>query len=240
MVMLFVCGCSKIVWWCLSVNCLCEMLSHCRMFWNSGRFFKFYSISMLNAEWYYYHGNQNHACIIYMPRWQVCLEHMSSEIVRGSEAFFKHFHHLSLLDHLWQKLLKNLAGTKWLSLLRKRVCLLWLVYVNKSPTFHIYYVQHHVYRWLKAWVIYSNLRSKCLIPTLPLSWMLIPSLMKWCLTGYTYSQNLVANFEINFIVISGKRLSDNCNQYKSSVCISGPVWSKLLILHILAFNDNTV
>ena len=73
-----------------------------------------------------------------MPRWLVRLEHMSSVIVKGSEIFSKYSHHLSLLDHLWRKSLKNLAGTKWLSLLRKRVCLLWLVYVNNLPcTFHI-------------------------------------------------------------------------------------------------------
>ena len=41
-----------------------------------------------------------------------------------------------------------------------------------------------------------------------------------------------------FHAISGERLSDYYNQYKSSVCLSGPVWSKFL--HTLAFNDSNI
>ena len=41
--------------------------------------------------------------------------------------------------------------------------------------------------------------------------------------NWVYILSKSSSFEINFIAISGKRLSDNYNQYKSSVCISGPV-----------------
>ena len=40
---------------------------------------------------------------------------------------------------------------------------------------------------------------------------------------YILSKSTMICFEINFIAISGERLSDNYNQYKSSVFISSPV-----------------
>ena len=48
--------------------------------------------------------------------------------MRDSEDFSGHFLHLNLLDHLLLKLLENLDGHKWPSLLRKRVYSLWFVH----------------------------------------------------------------------------------------------------------------
>ena len=46
--MLFVCECSLRVM--VFVNSLCEILSHCRMFWNSGRLFYYKFCILSNVE----------------------------------------------------------------------------------------------------------------------------------------------------------------------------------------------
>ena len=92
-------------------------------------------------------------------------------------------------------------------------------------------------RWLKAWMTDSNLRPEYLIQLLLLNWMLIPFLMNWCLIGYIISYIPIMIESINHIsshkyhactllIASGERLSDHHNQYKSSICLSSPVWSK--------------